>query len=448
MWLFFLKILEKIGVDSAIAYTVVGRLWQAGASIITLFVLAHFLSPIEQGFYFTFGSIITLQIFVELGLSVVITQFASHEQAYLKWTDSGILSGPRQYKDRLASLIQLTMKWYGVAAVLMIVLLLPSGYLFFLKQQVKYADIVWQAPWFCLVVFFTIFFYLSPLLGLLEGCGKIKDVAKMRFAQDLIANLLLWLGCLGKLGLWVAPLFYIGRSLVILLWLSTDWRKNFFKDILKIKPQTVISWRKEILPFQWKIALSWMGGFFIFQLFNPVLFAYHGAVIAGQMGLSLAACNGVAAIAMAWVSTKIPIFGNLIAKKEYIELDNLFFRIFKQSFIVVLFLVVSSVAVVYFLKLMQWPLGNRFLPMLPFLLLNGVVLVNHSVFAQAAYLRAHKQEPFLVNSVTMACLMGLSTYFLGRYYSAIGITSGYFVLACFGLMWATAVFLQKRRLWH
>lgn len=448
MRLFFLKILEKFGIDGAVAYTVIGRLWQGGASLITIFLITRFFSPIEQGFYFTFSSIVALQVFVELGFSVVIIQFASHEHAHLRWAESGVLVGPEQFKDRLISLMQLALKWYGIAAILMVILLSPGGYLFFLKQQAKYVNISWQSPWFCLVLFFAIFFCLSPLLSFLEGCGKIKDVAKMRFVQDLIANLLLWGGCFCKLGLWVASLFYVGKILVILLWIGTDWRKSFFLNALKTKPQTVINWRREIFPFQWKIALSWISGFFVFQLFNPILFNYHGAIIAGQMGLSLTVCNGITVIAMSWVNAKVPVFSNLVAKKEYAKLDNLFFRILKQSFVVTLFLILSFIIAVCFLRLIQWPLESRFLPILPLLLLSGTVLVNQVNFTQAAYLRAHKREPLLVSSVVMAGLMCVSTYFLGRFYSAIGVTLGYFVLMCFGLAWVAMIFLQKRKLWH
>ncbi len=445
---FFLKISRKIGIDSTVAYTVISRIWQSSSGLISIFVFAQFLLPEEQGFYFTFASIIALQVFVELGFSAVIVQCVSHECANLNLLDCGILVGPRQYRDRLASFMKLILKWYGVATLLIIILLLPSGYVFFLKQQAKYAGIVWQSPWFCLVLSFSIFFYLSPLLCFLEGCGRMKEVAKMRFIQDLVANLLLWGGCFGKISLWVAPLCYAGRSLVVLLWVGTSWRRRFFTELLASKPQTIVDWRNEVFPFQWRMALSWVSGYFIFQLFNPVLFVYHGAVVAGQMGLSLSACNSIAAIAIAWINTKTPVFGNLIAKKRYVELDELFFRILKQSFVVILFLVVCFIVMIYFLQLFQPSLGGRFLPILPLLLLNGALLINHLSFSQAAYLRAHKREPLLVNSIIMACLMGLSTYFLGRFYSAAGIACGYFVLTCFGLIWVTMVFLQKRRIWH
>jgi hypothetical protein len=37
--------------------------------------------------------------------------------------------------------------------------------------------------------------------------------------------------------------------------------------------QHAIDWWKEVWPFQWRIAISYACGFFIFQLFNPVLFS-------------------------------------------------------------------------------------------------------------------------------------------------------------------------------
>ena len=47
-------------------------------------------------------------------------------------------------------------------------------------------------------------------------------------------------------------------------------------------PQTAaqVAWRREILPFQWRISVSWMSGYFIFQLFTPMLFTNQGAVAA------------------------------------------------------------------------------------------------------------------------------------------------------------------------
>ena len=45
-----------------------------------------------------------------------------------------------------------------------------------------------------------------------------------------------------------------------------------------------VDWRTEIWPFQWRLAVSWLCGYFTFQLFNPILFAVRGPIEAGQMG--------------------------------------------------------------------------------------------------------------------------------------------------------------------
>ena len=74
---------------------------------------------------------------------------------------------------------------------------------------------------------------------------------------------------------------------------------------------------KEVWAFQWRIAVSWLCGYFIFQLYNPVLFAYHGAVTAGQMGMSLSLANALISVAISWVNTKAAPFGAMIAGREY-----------------------------------------------------------------------------------------------------------------------------------
>lgn len=72
-----------LGLDRAVAFTVLARGWSSLAGVGTLTLIAHFLSPAEQGYYYTFYSLVALQIVFELGFSVVILQTASHEAAHL-----------------------------------------------------------------------------------------------------------------------------------------------------------------------------------------------------------------------------------------------------------------------------------------------------------------------------------------------------------------------------
>ena len=53
--------LQRIGMDKAIAYSSGARIVQGVAGVLTVFFVSTFLTGIEQGFYFTFGSIVALQ---------------------------------------------------------------------------------------------------------------------------------------------------------------------------------------------------------------------------------------------------------------------------------------------------------------------------------------------------------------------------------------------------
>jgi O-antigen/teichoic acid export membrane protein len=94
-------------------------------------------------------------------------------------------------------------------------------------------------------------------------------------------------------------------------------------------------------------------------------------------------------------------------------------------------------------------LAHRLLAPLPFGLLLLAMNCNQVIAAEALYLRAHKQEKFLMNSVVGAVLTGTSTYVLGRYCGALGVTAGYAILALVvGIGFGTWTFVKYRRRWH
>jgi len=120
-----------MGIDQAIIYTLAGRGWGLFSGIVMLFLVVRYLTPDQQGYYYTFASILAMQIFFELGMSYVVMQFASHEMAGLTWSNTGTVEGEATAKSRLHSLLVLVMKWYGVIAILLLVVILPVGWLFF-----------------------------------------------------------------------------------------------------------------------------------------------------------------------------------------------------------------------------------------------------------------------------------------------------------------------------
>jgi O-antigen/teichoic acid export membrane protein len=439
---------QRLGIDRAIGFTILGRGWASLAGLVTITLIARFLSPAEQGYYYTFGSLIALQIVFELGFSLVILQMATHERAHLNISSGGVITGNVKAHGRLASVLQKTVRWYSSAAAILAVFLLTAGSHFFSTSQQGTGNVSWRLPWYAAAIAATLTFQVDPLLSFMEGCGFVPEIARLRLVQAVSGSTLAWLALITRHGLFAPAMIIAGNAVVATIWLL---RKRYLLfPLMRHKPdEHRIRWMKEVWHFQWRIAVSWLCGYFIFQLYNPILFKFRGPVVAGQMGMSLTLTTALLTVAISWINTKAAPFGALIARKEYAKLDRLFFQSVKQSAAVC----VAGAACIWIgVVLMNWanlPFAHRVLNPFSFGLLLLTAPLNAIVFAQASYLRAHKQEKFLLNSVLGAILVGSSTYFLGRSYGALGVVAGALMVGILvGVPLGTYTFMKYRRLWH
>ena len=441
------KLPHLIGLDRAIAFTVLGRVVQGLGSVGSVLLIVHFLSAAEQGYYYALWSLVALQSVFELGFSFVILQVAAHERAHLEFHPDGSITGKEAAHFRLASLLQRAVRWYTVAAVLMGVVLLLGGMRFFALHQQAQAPNIWIVPLRVTVFACALTFSIGPVLSFLEGCGQVAQVARMRFLQSTVSVALSWAALLSHHGLFAPAMVLLGQGIVASGLLYS--RRTLLIPLLRMQVARLgINWQTEVWPFQWKIAVSWICDYFIFQLFTPVLFAFRGPVEAGKMGLSMNIVLQLSAMMLSWMTTKAAPFGSLIAKKDTPGLDRMFFRSLRQSialFIGAAALVLLGVLAAPYLfpkvssRIEDWPV---------FLLLLLTALSSHVVQSEAIYLRAHKCEPFLVQSIVIALCTAGSVVLLAKTSGALGVSLAYFaVLGVAGVISATIIFRTKRNQW-
>jgi hypothetical protein len=265
--------------------------------------------------------------------------------------------------------------------------------------------------------------------------------------QSAAGSLLAWTVLIHHRGLFAPSMMLFGMASASLVWLSG--KRKLLLGLLRYNAGLhKIRWNQEVWPFQWRIAVSWLSGYFLFWIFNPVLFAFRGPVEAGRMGMSLSLANAIQAIAVSWVSTKSAPFGTLIARKEYRRLDQTFFQALWQSFAVSLAgALVAWLGCVY-LNLRHFSFAQRLLGPVSLGILLLYMIVNVVIYAEAYYLRAHKREVFFVNSVVGAIAVTVCTFIFGRRYGAPGIVVSTCLLNWGGLVWATYKFRKYRRMWH
>lgn len=440
------RFLQNIEVDRAVAFGILTVIWRMIAFPVTAVLISYRFTPELQGYYYTFNNLLALQVFVELGLGTVIIQFASHEWSKLHLAENGQIAGDKEALSRLISLAKLALKWYLTGGIMLTLGLGIGGYLFFSQSNTGVVD--WRAPWFALCVFTGINIYLLPLWSLLEGCNQVAEVYLYRFIHGLCTNMSIWLAILLDAKLWTA-VACSAIGLVCAVFFISKYYWPFFNSLLVSHGNgPKVSWHAEIWPMQWRIALSWLSGYFVFSFFTPVLFQYHGPIIAGQMGMTWAVITVLSSTSSAWLSPKAPHFGMLIVQKKYNELDHLFRRLLAIVIGIAGIGAVAIWSVVYALYRFDHPLSARLLPPLPTSLFLLATVIMVATFPFSTYLRAHKKEPLFLLSVTAGILIGLSTLIFGERYAAIGMAAGYLLVNLFLLPCVLIIWYRCRREWQ
>jgi len=440
-------LLHRLGIDRAVGTTVGTRIGQAASTLVLMALVAGKLSPVQQGYYVTFNSVAAAQVFFELGLTYVLLQFASHEVSRLIAGADGRFEGESAAKARLASLLRFGVRWYLSAASLLWLLVLPGGYWFFLSASHGPVAEGWQIPWFVLVIATGATLLTNSIIAIFEGCGQVAEVASLRLRETLLGAVVAATILMSGGGLYAVPALVVVDALCEAFWL---WRRRVSAlDLWRsYDAHSVVSWRTEVWPFQWKIAVSWLSGYFIYQIFNPILFSQRGAVEAGQMGITVTACTGIMWLSMAWITTKAPRMGSLVALGERQELDSLFFSAAKRAIALTVVLGFGFWALVAFAQSRHVGIAMRFTDPVTLGLMLLSATFNCVWFAEATYLRAHKVEPFLGLSVAAAIANLVGALVLARPYGAEGVALSFaLVTLVIGVGGGTYVFNRKRAEW-
>ena len=448
------------GVDRAVFFSNAAQILRLFTGPVTMALVLRYLTPEIQGYFYAFSGIVAMQVFLEMGFSQNILQFASHEFAKLRFTPAQTLEGDLVARSRLISLARLSFRYYAVAAAIFLAVVGIGGQIFFTISSRHHAvagpAVAWSGAWWIIAVTAALSLAVNPAWSLLEGCNQVAVVARFRFwaalasfavnAGALIAGAGIYASAIGAACAWLVAAAYL-----LLRW------GPFFRQFLETPRHGRVSWAREIWPFQWRIAVSWMSGYFVFDIINPIAFYFCGAVEAGRLGMSLQLVNLIGRLSLTWVTTKAPRFGMLIAARAWSELDTLWRRSTVQAFIIWLMGMIVFLAALQFVGqisgLTTIPFIGHYLSKIPARLapvgvnawLGGANLVQLWIGAMAMELRAHKREPFMWISVANAVLSVACILPLVRVWGITGEAMG-FTLAIWAVFIPACKIYQVKRL--
>lgn len=442
---------NKLGLDKSIAFTSLSKILQGLGGVVSLLLIAKYFTGVEQGFYYTFASILAVQVFFELGLNGIIIQFVAHEAVHLKQINNKY-TGNQSHLSRLAYLLRFCIKWYSILAIGLFVLLTCVGFIFFTSFYKSQEYVNWQWPWVLISITTTLYFIFTPIVCFIEGLGKIKQVAFIRLIQQLVNMIALWAALAAGAKLYAAGIA-MSLAIIILVVLTYKQFSPILKSILKVAITDKVSYRREIFPYQWKIAVSWMSGYMIFNMFNPIVFAFAGPVAAGKMGMTLSLLNSIQSLTFSWISTKIPLMSGLVAKKEFDKLDNIFNKTLKIVIVLTITGVILLFSAMYVIDYFNIPINgkplfDKILGYYPTLMMSAGVIISQYVGAIGIYLRSHKKEPLLYYSLTMATLCVASIFVGVKFFGVNGVATGYAIVNLVTMPMVYHIYRNCKTEWH
>lgn len=150
------------------------RLWQALAGAVTMIVVTTRLNSIEQGWYYTFISVVALYSVFETGLSTAVLQITAHKFLPLQWTSDGV-SG--EGEEEFGSFVTKSGRTSLVTGVVFCAIVYPIGYYLFNTRAVTQGvSFHWLGAWSVLVLLTALSLMVLPFLSIVEGSGDRKSV--------------------------------------------------------------------------------------------------------------------------------------------------------------------------------------------------------------------------------------------------------------------------------
>ncbi|MCS7063272.1 MAG: hypothetical protein NZM04_04385 [Methylacidiphilales bacterium] len=440
------SLLKKIGVDRAILFSAGSKFWSLFIGPISLLLIATVLSPTEQGYYYTFWSLIAAQVFFELGIGNVLLLYAGHEKAKLQWEPTGTLTGDPAALSRLASLFRKAARFYFSILPFAFTVITLLGWTLFSNDN---SGVSWKLPWILLVITTLGLFILNLLLNLIEGCGKVEEIAQARFFSTISMTLAMWTTLISGGKLYAAALANLASLGYLTLWLLYRYSRFLKQIFFEVVIHESLKWMKEIWPMQWRSALSFINGYLMFQLLNPIVFHFDSPSAAGRLGMSSNLLAAVSSVSLAWIYTKSPQMCEFVAQRKWKPLDRLFIRSLTQSTLVLLFLNFIVLLALVILQQIYPRLASRFLEPHHFSNLILASLANHFLISYATYLRAHKQEPLVSLTLLGAILIPITSVFMIQQHDLSAMLQAY-AANCWllGPVLGTWIFLRKRKQWH
>ena len=405
-------LLQRLEVNRAVGYLLLSRGWQFVSGIVTQALIISCLDDSTNGNYVLFNNLLGIQLFVELGVPVIVMFVTSHEWSQLRFDERGHIEGDVASLDRLAGLNRFITRWFQGCAAAFLVGMSIYGY-YAIGERGQRLDLL--LPWLALITANSAAIVLMPKIAMLEGCNQVGTINAVRFPQAITGTIVVWCCLLMNCGLWTLVASTIVRWAWEYVLVRVRYREAF-RSLVEHHIAQPISWFQELWPLSWRTAIQTIGQYFSSSYFVLLVRSFQGESETGRFGNSWQILTAMQTAALSWINTRTPEFGTMAARGEHRQLRQRMVKTGLISLGVFLSGTAAFTAVLWALQKAEVRQVERFLDLkVTGLLIAGLAFILISNVLQIS-VRIYKKDPFLFpNSITSFLIAILSWYSCQRW---------------------------------
>lgn len=299
------------------------KIIQAITGLGTAFMVAHFLSAEEQGYFYTMGSLLSSYVIFDLGLSSVILRRSSQICHGVP-----INKLEKRKKNEFNKFAVWTIKFYLKTAGFAVITLLLIGLYILSRNNITSQELDWKLPWIFIVIMVSVNMPTIGFLSMLEGSGAVSETYTLRITHYLIGGILTWLLIISGKGLFAQAMPFFGTIIVCYSWFFFKYFSKFKVSDFNRNDKVIFRSLRPDIKFT---ASNWISNYIFINI--PIIISFLGnkISISGQIGLSIIIANVGGAIAFSPLTEKLPKIIQLLHVNENARATQLLFEKLRVS---------------------------------------------------------------------------------------------------------------------
>jgi hypothetical protein len=297
-----LLLTKKLGIDAKVASGLATKAATMLLGPVGSAIIVFKLDGEIQGIYYLFLSIVALRSFFELGVGMSITQIAAHEK----------ISTINQATVHPAMVLAAN-RWLKTVAFYFALLVGAGGAAFLISKGYTQFSIL--GAWCLFITVSALRFSFDGIWSMLTGADYVKEANNLLTILQILLYVIQWPLLLLGFGLYSFAIsgfvIYIAQHLLV--------RRRYpwlFPRKGDTTEQEVADRRISLLNLLKRSSQTFMTGYFVFQIQQPICFHLLGATSSAKLGFTQIVGMAFLSLPVIWVQSSFPSVASSVANGD------------------------------------------------------------------------------------------------------------------------------------